>query len=68
MLFLCDADDENPPPTDEEAARLGNWMDNVLRNEGKVVSYTWQIYSTQEISLCDFENAYELALHEFSLP
>jgi hypothetical protein len=68
MLFLFDEDSENPSLTNEEAARLANWMDMVLKSEGNVASYTWHMYSTQEISVYDFENAYELALHEFSLP
>lgn len=68
MLFLFDGDSENPPFTYEEAARLGNWMDVILKSEGKVASYTWQWYSTQAISVYDYENAYELPLHEFSLP
>jgi len=68
MLFLFDGDSENPPLTDEEAARLANWMDIVVKAEGRVASYTWHMYSTQEISVHDYENAYELALHEFSLP
>jgi hypothetical protein len=68
MLFLFDGDSENPPLTDEEAARLANWMDIVVKSESKVASYTWHMYSTQEISVHDYENAYELALHEFSLP
>ncbi len=67
MLFLSDKDSETPPVTDEEAARLGDWMDRVLRSGGNVVSYTWHMYSTQEISVDDYENAYELPLHEFSL-
>ncbi|HYU75566.1 MAG TPA: hypothetical protein VEL31_23090 [Ktedonobacteraceae bacterium] len=68
MLFLFDGDSENPPLTDEEAARLANWMDIVLKSEGNISSYTWHMYSTQEISVYDYEHAYELALHEFSLP
>ncbi|HEU5374430.1 MAG TPA: hypothetical protein VFV38_03240 [Ktedonobacteraceae bacterium] len=68
MLFLFDGDSEKPPFTYEEAARLGNWMDVILKSEGKIASYTWQWYSTQAISVYDYENAYELPLHEFSLP
>lgn len=68
MLFLFDENDENSPPTDEEAARLANWMDLILQKAGKVASYTWQMHSTQEISVHDYENAYELSLHEFSQP
>lgn len=68
MLFLFDEDSEPSPFTYEEAAKLGNWIDVILKSEGKVASYTWQRYSTQEISVYDYENAYELPLHEFSLP
>jgi len=68
MLFLFDGDSENPPLTDEDAARLANWMDIVLQNGDRVASSTWHMYSTQEISVHDYENAYELALHEFTLP
>ncbi len=68
MLFLFDSDSENSPLTDEEAARLANWMDVVLKNEGRIASFTWHTYSTQEISVYDYENTYELALHEFTLP
>jgi len=68
MLFLFDGDSENAPLSDEEAARLANWIDVVLKSEGKALLYTWHMYGTQEISLHDYENAYELALHEFSLP
>lgn len=67
MVFLFDGDSENPP-TYEEAARLGNKIDIILQSEGQVASYTWRMHSTQEISVYDYENAYELALHEFSLP
>ena len=66
MLFLYDVDSQTPPPTYEEAANLGDWMDTVLKR--KVMSYTWNMGSTDEISLRDYENTYELALHEFSLP
>jgi hypothetical protein len=68
MLFLVDGESEDPPVTDEAAARLASWMDRVLKSGGKVASYTWQMYSTQMISVYDYENAYELPLHEFSLP
>lgn len=68
MLFLFDGESEHPPCTYEEAARLGNWMDIQLKSEGQVALYTWQWYSTQAMSVYDYENAYELPLHEFSLP
>ena len=68
MLFLFDGDSENSPLTDEEAARLANWIDRALKHGGRVASFTWHMYSTQEISVHDYENAYELALHEFTLP
>ncbi|HLG63251.1 MAG TPA: hypothetical protein VKY19_15035 [Ktedonosporobacter sp.] len=68
MLFLFDGDSENSPLTDEETARLANWIDRALKHGGRVASFTWHMYSTQEISVHDYENAYELALHEFTLP
>src|SRR5579875_3022837 len=68
MLFLVDSDSAVPSPTEEDAAILANWINNVLTTEGKAVLESWQMCSTQEISVYDYENAYELALHEFSLP
>jgi hypothetical protein len=68
MLFLFDADSENLSLTVEGAARLANWVDSILKKDDKASLHTWQMYSTQEISVYDYENAYELPLHEFSLP
>lgn len=67
ILFLYDKENEATLMNEEEVARLGNWLATVLKEGGRAELLSWNIFSTQEISVYDYENAYELPLYQYSL-
>lgn len=66
MVFIRDERSDAPQVSDEDAARLGNWIAEVLQ-KGKEAELThWEILSRKEISVYDYSNAYELPLDYYT--
>lgn len=66
MVFIRDERSDAPQISEEDAARLGNWIAEVLQ-KGKEAELThWEILSRKEISVYDYSNAYELPLDYYT--
>jgi hypothetical protein len=66
LLFMREEDGAAPPVTDEDAATLAAWMDNVLRRHGKAKLEDWNVYTLATISVLDYITAEPLSLEQFS--
>jgi hypothetical protein len=66
MVFIRDERSDAPQVSDEDAARLGNWIAEVLQ-KGKEAELThWEILSRKEINVYDYSNAFELPLDYYT--
>jgi len=66
MVFMRDERSDAPQVSDEDAARLGNWIAEVLL-KGKEAELThWEILGRKEISVYDYSHAYELPLDYYT--
>lgn len=62
MIFLRDERSDAPHVSDEDAARLGNWISDLLEKGKQAQLMHWEILGRKEISVYDYSNAYELPL------
>ena len=67
MLFMRDERNDAPTISYEDVAILGAWISDVLKRGGNAVLEKWEIYSAREITLDQYNNAYELPTDQFSL-
>jgi hypothetical protein len=66
MIFLRDERSDAPVVSDEDAARLGGWIADVLQKGKEAELTNWEILSRKEISVYDYSNAYELPLDYYT--
>lgn len=66
MVFIRDERSDVPHVSDEDAAKLGGWIANVLQKSGEAELTNWEILSRKEISVYDYSNAYELPLDYYT--
>jgi len=66
MVFIRDERSDAPHVSDEDAARLGDWIANVLQRSKEAELTNWEILSRKEISVYDYSNAYELPLDYYT--
>ncbi|HET7637160.1 MAG TPA: hypothetical protein VFK47_00325, partial [Ktedonobacteraceae bacterium] len=66
MVFIRDERSDVPHVSDEDAAKLGDWIANVLQKSGEAELTNWEILSRKEISVYDYSNAYELPLDYYT--
>ena len=66
MVFIRDERSDVPHVSDEDAAKLGDWIANVLQNNGEAELTNWEILSRKEISVYDYSNAYEFPLDYYT--
>lgn len=66
MVFIRDERSDVPHVSDEDAAKLGDWIANVLEKSGEAELTNWEILSRKEISVYDYSNAYELPLDYYT--
>lgn len=67
LLFIRDERSDAPHVSYEQAADLASWLDGILRDKGNAELSNWQIFSTDEISLKVYTDAYKLSLDQYSL-
>ncbi len=67
MLFMRDERNDTPIISYEDAAKLGTWISDLLKKGGNAVLEKWEIYSAREITLDQYNNAYELPTDQYSL-
>ncbi len=60
MLFLRSERNDAPSVGDEDAAKLGNWIEQTLQKAGDAELVSWDILGTKNISLYTYLNTYEL--------
>jgi hypothetical protein len=66
MIFLRDERIDTPHVSDEDAARLGEWISDILQEGKEATLMHWEILSQKEISVYDYSNAYELPLDYYT--
>jgi hypothetical protein len=62
MIFLRDERSDATHMNDEDVARLGNWLAELLQKGKEAELIHWEILGRKEISVYDCSNAYELPL------
>lgn len=68
LLFIREERNNAPPVNDEQTAKLAGWIAEVLKKRGSAEVCDWSLLSRDEISVKDYENAYELPTDQYSLP
>jgi len=66
IIFIRDERSDAPQVNDEDAARLGDWIANVLQRGKEAELIHWEMLSRKEISVYDYSNAYELPLDYYT--
>ena len=66
MIFLRDERTDAPYVSDEDAARLGGWISDILQKGNEAALMHWEILSRKEISVYDYSHVYELPLDYYS--
>lgn len=67
LLFIQTERTDTPQINIEQAADLAGWIDDVLKKGGNAELIDWHMFSTDEISLKDYTNAFKLPLDQYSL-
>ena len=66
MIFIRNERSDSPRVSDEDAARLGNWIADLLQKGKEAELIHWEILGRKEISVYDYSNAYELPLDYYT--
>ncbi len=66
IIFIRDERSDAPQVNDEDAARLGDWIANVLQRGKEAELIHWEMLSRKEIRVYDYSNAYELPLDYYT--
>lgn len=68
VLLVCDEPGEEASVSRRDAARVADWIDGVLRKDGRATLVRWDIYTSATISAYDYSHLYELSLEQYTLP
>lgn len=66
MIFMRDERSDAPRVSNEDAARLGNWIAGLLQKGKEAELIHWEVLGRKEISVDDYSNAYELPLDYYT--
>jgi hypothetical protein len=66
MIFIRDERSDSSHVSDEDAARLGNWIAELLLKGKEAELSHWEILGRNEISVYDYSTAYELPLDYYT--
>lgn len=67
MLFIETERKDISPIEAEDRAKLADWINNVLNNDGGAELVYWESLDTKKTSLYDFLHSYELPLDSYTL-